>query len=268
MVNRPPHARPLTQAQRTQFTEAGYLSRVPLFGADGVARLKRRFEELKTLLPEGTEIARVNCWHKCNAWVYELCRTPTLLDRVEELLGPDFYLWGAQFFCKFPGDGTIVPWHQDAQYWPFSPRRSVTAWIAVFDTDTSNAAMRIIPGSHRQGDVAHHEVGGAQYMLPQEVDAGAINESEAVSLDLAAGEMSLHDDGLIHGSGPNLSDRVRAGLVLRYSAMDVRCDLSEWPTFESYPVRGDATRCQNPIGRVPMVDGFPTGAHQHSSEFP
>ena len=50
--------------------------------------------------------------------------------------------------------------------------------------------------------------------------------------------MSLHDDGLLHGSGANLSDRIRCGLAMRFCPHDVKCDRSVWPTFEAYPVRG------------------------------
>ena len=77
-----------------------------------------------------------------------LCRTPAILDYVEDIAGPDFYQWGGQFFVKYPGDGSIVPWHQDAQYWPLTPRRTVTVWLAIHDADEANAAMQVVAGSH------------------------------------------------------------------------------------------------------------------------
>ena len=49
------------------------------------------------------------------------------------------------------------------------------------------------------------------YVLNQEVNGEAIKPEEVVSMDLKAGEISLHDNRLLHGSGPNHSDRIRAG---------------------------------------------------------
>ena len=43
----------------------------------------------------------------------------------KDLLGEDLFLWGCQFFCKLPGVSTDVPWHQDAQYWPLTPRETI-----------------------------------------------------------------------------------------------------------------------------------------------
>ena len=219
------------------------------------------------MLPEGIEIARVNCWHKANLWAYDLCCTPAILDYVEDVIGPDFFLWGAQFFCKFPGDGTVVPWHQDAHYWPLSPKRAVTAWLAVFDADASNSAMQVVRRSHRRGEVVHHERSGPQFILPLEVDPATIDRADIVTLDLKAGEISLHDDGLIHGSGPNTSDRMRCGYAMRFSPSEVKCDLSVWPHFEAYPVRGEDADAHNPVGKIPTSDGFPTTRFQHSSDF-
>jgi len=39
---------------------------------------------------------------------------------------------------------------------------------------------------------------------------------------LTAGQMSIHSDLLLHGSGANESDRRRCGLTLRYCTADVR----------------------------------------------
>jgi ectoine hydroxylase-related dioxygenase (phytanoyl-CoA dioxygenase family) len=50
-----------------------------------------------------------------------------------------------------PGDGKAVAWHQDASYWPLSPSRAVTVWLAIDDATVDNAAMRFLAGSHHHG---------------------------------------------------------------------------------------------------------------------
>ena len=110
-------------------------------------------------------MSRVNNWHKANRWVYELSQTKAILDYVEDLIGPNILQWGSHCFAKFPGDGTEVPWHQDAQYWPLQPSRTVTVWLAIFDTNEQNAAMRIVKGSHRHV-FEHHLVPGGRHRRP------------------------------------------------------------------------------------------------------
>jgi len=260
-------ARRLTEQEKSQFHEWGYVKSLPLFDAETVESLQHRFGELVDLLPKGIDINQLNNWHKANRWIYDLCRTPAILDYVEDLVGPNFFQWGAHFFCKFPGGGSVVPWHQDAQYWPLQPRKTVTIWLAVFDTDEDNGAMRVVKASHQLGTVGHHTVQGDHYVLEQEVDEGGIDQDQVVTLDMKAGEISLHDDGLIHGSVANRSDRIRAGLTMRYSPTEVKCDVKVWPTFESYLTRGVDSYEHNPAGKVPTGHGFPVRKFQASSDF-
>ena len=206
-------------------------------------------------------------WHKANRWYYKLCRTPAILDYVEDLLGLNFYQWGGQFFVKYPGDGSIVPWHQDSQYWPLTPARTVSVWLAIYDADEANAAMQVVRGSHRRGSFSHHVVNGPAYVLNQEVDDGAVDPANVVTLDLKAGEISLHDDGLLHGSGPNTSDRIRCGATMRFSPTNVQADLEVWPTFEATMARGMDAFGLNPIAKAPTGNGFPVRKFQPSSDF-
>lgn len=260
-------ARRLTSAEKAQYERDGYVKNLPVFAPEGVESLQALFEELASRMPEDITLSSVNMWHKASRKFFDLCRTPAILDYVEDLIGPDFYQWGGQFFAKFPNDGSIVPWHQDAQYWPLKPQRTVTVWLAVFDADLENAAMQIVKGSHTQG-IFHHHVNNAPHLaLEQEVSDDQIDADNAVTLDLKAGEISLHDDGLLHGSGPNVSDRIRAGITMRFCPTNVVGDLSVWPNHEAYMARGTDRYNLNPVGPTPTRELFPVRKFQHSSEF-
>lgn len=142
---------------------------------------------------------------------------PEILDCVQALIGPDIVLWGSQVFCKPAQTGRKIPWHQDGQYWPMRPLATVSAWIAIDDATPENGNMRYIPGSHRDGRViAHRSNNDANLVLPDEVMPGAFDESTACDDSLHAGEFSLHDVFLIHGSEANRSTQRRAGFVARY----------------------------------------------------
>ena len=252
----------LSAAQVAQFHERGYVAPIPVFSADEVRRFQAEYEKLITMLPPGKTMNFVNWWHKRNRFLYDLCMDPRLLDRVESILGPNFFLWGSHFFVKEPGDGTEVPWHQDAQYWPLSPQNAVTVFIAFTDCVRENACMRVIPGSHR-GNILRHETAADEHLvLKQRVAAGQFDESDSVYLELQAGEISLHDDALLHGSAANHSQRRRVGFTMRFSSTDVKCDLNVWPNFQAFLARGVDEYRLNPIGTPPTGYDAPTGMQQ------
>ena len=157
-------------------------------------------------------------------------RTPRILDLVEDILGPDLVCWSTHLFCKLPHDPMEVPLHQDAVYWPFTSTRTTTIWLAIDDVDETNAAMHFVPGSHLLGPLPYEEleldgtrVLGRQVSRADSYSGRFINE-------LAAGQVSLHSDLLLHGSSPNTSGRRRAGLTLRYAAAEARMEpgWDEW----------------------------------------
>ena len=52
--------------------------------------------------------------------------------------------------------------------------------------------------------------------LNQELDPAAYDERAAVDLVLKAGQLSLHDVYLLHGSEANHSDKPRRGMTMRF----------------------------------------------------
>ena len=127
--------------------------------------------------------------------------------------------------------------------------------------------MKVVKGSHRKGKFNHNINSAKHLALDQEVSKNQFNQIDVVSLDLNAGEISLHDDGTLHGSDANTSDRVRSGITMRFCPTNVKCDLDVWPTFEAYMARGVDKHNLNPIGPRPTNELYPVRKFQHSSEF-
>ena len=147
----------------------------------------------------------------------EYATLPPILDLVEQVLGPDIILWGSQVFCKPAFTGREVPWHQDGEYWPIRPLATCSVWIALDPATPDNGCMRYIPGSHAAGSVhPHRDAMRPDRVLGQEIEPTAFDASTARDDVLGAGQFSLHDIFLIHGSAHNRSARRRAGFVVRY----------------------------------------------------
>lgn len=141
---------------------------------------------------------------------------PAILDLVEDAIGPDIIFWTAALFCKPALTGAEVPWHQDGQYWPIRPPATCTVWIALDAATPENGCMRYVPGSHNAGYFRHTTDESDGLALNQRIDDPAFDESAAAYDALEAGQISLHDVHLVHGSSPNRSDKRRAGMTFRY----------------------------------------------------
>ena len=146
----------------------------------------------------------------------ELCLDPAVLDLVESVIGPDIVLWSSGVFCKPACVGREVPWHQDGQYWPLRPLATCSVWIAIDDSLPENGCMRYIPGSHAVRRLFDHEHARGDLVLNRRVAPSEFDPASARDDILRAGEVSIHDVYLIHGSNPNRSGRRRAGYVMRY----------------------------------------------------
>ena len=261
--------RRLTNEEKKQYIDCGYVKNLPVFSPDAAKDLHYFFEELSSRLPSEIDINKTNMWHKASKKFFNLCRTPEILDYVEDILGPNFVQWGGQFFHKEPHSGSIVPWHQDAQYWPLKPANAVTVWLAVYDTDIENGAMKVVSGSHKKGagGFSHHTNESKDYVLDQEVSLDQIDKKKIVHMELKAGEISLHNDALLHGSDPNKSDRRRCGITMRFSPTNVKGDLNEWPFFETQLARGVDDYNLNPVALTPRGEATPIKRFCFSREF-
>lgn len=218
--NRSP--RMLTADQVEQYNADGFLMPFDALSATEVRETRAFFEGILAAFIElGRTSYSINTAHLRFARIYDLVRHPRIVDAVADLLGEDLVCWGSHFFCKMPHDGKRVPWHQDSTYWPLSPTKTVTVWLAIDDADPENANMKFIPRSHVHGLIDYDESQDANTVLNLEVNQPESYGDGEVDVTLRAGQFSMHSDLLLHGSEANESDRRRCGLTIRYAAADV-----------------------------------------------
>jgi Phytanoyl-CoA dioxygenase (PhyH) len=250
-----PGMKRLSEAQCAAFRENGYLAPLDALSSDEAADYQRRLTASLGPTRHASPGLR-NKPHLLLRWVADLVRDPRVLDAVEDLLGPDLLILRSVFFVKPPGDRSSVAWHQDVAYWDLSADRAVSAWIALTDSTVGNGCVRVVPGSHREPLLEHrlaHD--GNNRLVHGQAAAVAVPPEHVACLELRAGQMSLHDGRLLHGSPDNPSDELRAGLAVRFIPPDVRqrglrpsatlvrgvdrfgyYDHEPWPRFDDDPV--------------------------------
>ncbi len=216
----------LTREQVATFNQQGYLAGIRIFDAEQIASIRSYFDELlaKTIAAGGNSYS-ITTAHLKYGRVYDVLTHPGIVTRIKDLLGEDVIAWGSHFFCKMPGDGKRVSWHQDSSYWPLTPSMAITAWLAIDDATVENACMRYIPGTHHLGHLTYKLSEEDEANILDQTVVGADTLGEPVNVELKAGEISIHSDLLLHGSEANQSDKRRCGLTLRYCPAMVRAEL-------------------------------------------
>ncbi len=211
-----------------RYNQQGFLAPLEVFSPTEADGQRAYFDELlDRVTAAGGNSYSISTAHLKYGRVYDLLSHPRIVAYVKDILGENVVGWGSHYFCKMPGDGKKVHWHQDSSYWPLSVSKTVTVWLAIDDSDTGNGCLRVIPGSHLQGHLTYRLTEDCpDAVLNQEVE-NAEQFGRPVDLILRAGQISMHSDLLLHGSEPNMSTRRRCGLTLRYCTADVRAGM-DW----------------------------------------
>ncbi len=218
--------RVLTREQVEGYNRDGYVAPLRIFSTEEITELRQYFDALLArVIAAGGDSYSISSAHLKYGRVYDLLTHPRIVACVRDILGENVVGWGAHFFCKMPRDGKSVAWHQDASYWPLTPTKAVTVWLAIDDADCENACMRFIRGSHHFGHMTFRPSDSAEHNVLNQTIDNPEQYGEPVDDVLKAGEASLHSDLLLHGSEANSSNRRRCGLTLRYAAAEVRAHL-------------------------------------------
>ena len=205
----------LTARQIEQYHEDGYVVPDYRFPHETVAAIRAHHSRFLKRHPQYTDYCPAMYIHDDSFLQYAL--NTTVLDMVEQLIGPNIAIWNSSFFAKPAQVGTRTPWHQDGEYWPIRPLATCSVWLAVDDSTEENGCLQFVPGSHKSRTLSNHHVNnGTGLALPLELDENTFDEDNAVCLELEAGQFSLHDVFLMHASDPNRSSHPRRGMTMRY----------------------------------------------------
>lgn len=228
----------LNADQIAQYNQAGFVQPFDIYSASEMADIRGYIDTLMADLgPDGAY--GINCYQARLSGLWDIATDKRIVDLVSDLIGPDVICWATAILSKAAGDPKRVPWHQDASFWSLSPARTVTVWLAIDDADEANSAMRFIPGTHDKGALPTSERGEGSIF--HKGTANADDMGEPFTNILKAGQVSLHADMLVHGSLPNVSDRRRCGLTMRYCPPEVQITDPSWATgVEAILCSGDA----------------------------
>jgi ectoine hydroxylase-related dioxygenase (phytanoyl-CoA dioxygenase family) len=218
---------------RTEIEDDGFAIREGVLSLNEVDRLIAAIdgiEQSESVRKRGGIFAIRNLLD-ASAEVREIAGAAAIENLVEAVLGPEFLPVRAILFDKIPGANWKVPWHQDVTiavkerveadgFGPWSIKadvlhvqppvfvldRMISVRIHLDPCGETNGALKVIPGSHRQGRIPEDhiaeirsrtseqvcavEAGGALLMRPLLLHASspsqAANHRRVVHIDFAA----------------------------------------------------------------------------------
>lgn len=195
------------------FHEQGFLSPVPVLSPEEVAHFRSCLESFEAKYPDDVKKLKSKSHLLC-PWVEDIARHPRVLDVYEDLIGPNILCYSMAFRTKEPDGKTHAGWHQDGAYNPIQPILVIGA-LALADCSIAHGCLKVIPGSHKSGALAHTDTGNPDSILSRgQYITEAIDETKAVDIVLKAGEIGLFNAEIIHSSGINTSDERRLILLV------------------------------------------------------
>ncbi len=203
-----------TVAER--YRSEGVVSPIPVLTTEETASHRGRLEAAEAELGPLHYIDKV---HTVLTSPLELATHPTVLDCVEQFIGPNIMLYNSTFIIKEPGSEAKVSWHQDLTYWGFSDDDAqVAMWLALAPATEQSGCMQMIHGSHLDGRLEHVTGAGDDNILLLGQRIENLDVAGAVHHPLAPGEASFHHGWTVHASSPNRSADRRIGLNVTFIA--------------------------------------------------
>jgi hypothetical protein len=218
----------LTPAEVETYNREGYhVFRGQLFPQAKFTGLKHSFEDILANLDTDVRPESMDVPHFQHPRLFEWLFADEVLDLVEPIIGPDIALFSSHFICKPKGNGKRVPWHEDSHYWQkmITPMEVVTVWLAIDPSLKANGCMNVVPLTHntgKQGFSEYDDLKPGEAVFADEIKPAQRHAERAIAIELEAGQCSLHDGRIIHGSEPNTSNLRRCGYTMRYMSSRVK----------------------------------------------
>lgn len=206
---------PLSEAEVERYHEDGYVIPEYQLPEEALQGIRADYDCLLTRHPEFRDYCPMLLRYDLSFLNY--VRDPNIFDMVAQVIGPDVILWNSSFFAKSAVTGKKTPWHQDGEYWPLRPLATCTVWLAIDDATVENGCLKFMLASHKRKELRPHRTNNdPNFTLHQELLETEYDDDKAVPLKLKAGQMSLHDVYLLHGSEANDSGKPRRDITMRF----------------------------------------------------
>lgn len=219
---------PLTEEQIAFYKENGYLKVGHTLTPEGIAAMRNEcmqawHAEKGAFDPEKNWLqnALLVDIHKKSPIVREFYFDGPIVNMMQQLIGPNIKAATSQLTFKMRGNDKSFDWHQDNGYGELEPYNTISTLTALEDVDEENGCLRLIPGSHKQGQINVNEQFKSDRKEKGTSISVEVDESLAIPVPMKAGETLMFHCWTLHQSRGNFSQtRDRRILFMRYADAD------------------------------------------------
>ncbi len=226
----------LTEQQRIEYRERGWLAIPALVGGEWLERLRAvtaGFVEQSRALTESNVIFDLDSGHSAavprlrrlssptdlHDTYWEFASTSVIVDVVADLIGPDIRFHHSKLNFKEARGGEEVKWHQDIQFWPHTNYDLLTVGVFLDDVDAGMGEVGFVSASH-DGPLYDLYDGDTWVGALSDRDVAAAGVDAAVYPTGPAGTITVHNCRTVHGSAPNRTARARPLFLATYAPAD------------------------------------------------
>ena len=224
-------ANKLSQKQLQDYLRDGF-TREPITLFDNGQDLQNVYKEITDYLPKDVDIGSYNQQHKSSKMLWEIAHNKHLVEVMQQVYGPNIIITNVQLFTKNKSkkfvNKTKVPLHQDLSFYEHEPKKLSSVWLAITDVTLENSPVQFVPGSHIKGEYAHKHIDPSNvtnslYKSLDHIDY----QDQLVPVTMKAGQFTIHDGWVIHGSSAGISNRT--GLQIQFTTPDVKLRIPKVP---------------------------------------
>lgn len=193
------------------------------------------------------------------AAVFNLLRSPRLLDCVESLIGPEIYSNPVQHVRIKPPERYVpdthrnsltatTDWHQDqGVILPEADESTIlTVWLPITDATEENGCLMLVPRSHRDDLVPHCLTTKRKKGL--HIPDQFLRPEETIPVPVKRGGVLFMHRRTMHASLPNRSDDIRWSFDLRYNPIGQPTGRPAFPGFVARSRTNPASELRDPKG--------------------
>ncbi|MEM7346176.1 MAG: phytanoyl-CoA dioxygenase family protein, partial [Chloroflexota bacterium] len=195
-------------------------------------------QPLDIALPQ-SNVTKTTPFHTGPA-IFNLLRSPRLLDAVEQFIGPEIYSNPVQHVRIKPperalphgyGTNSLVthtPWHQDMGviHEEADDSNILTVWLAITEATEENGCMAVVPRSHKDHLALHCPIDGDSVTIPE-----SRIPAKPLPLPMKPGDVLFMTSTTMHTSLRNVSDKIRWSFDLRYNPVGEKTGRPWFPGF-------------------------------------
>lgn len=169
----------------------------------------------------GSTIRRLKLAHARDPVFTELLRLPVVMQRLQQLLGPQVVMPLAHHNCimtKQPDYSSDTGWHQDIRYWSFKRPELISMWVALGTENANNGGLQLIPGSHLE--MFQIDRFDEELFFREDLPENQPWIDRAAQTELEAGDVLFFHCRSLHAASRNYSQSPKFSPVFTFRAFD------------------------------------------------